>query len=85
MKFALRVSGDSVLADTIPKSMREVWMVLSRLTGLGGTRVNTNPALAMENTSITAIPNSNAWCDGDWTGEVGVPDGISVQSAERSG
>ena len=55
------------------------------LTRLGGTWVNTNPALVMENTSITAIPNSNARCDADWTGEEGVPDWISVQSAERGG
>jgi hypothetical protein len=59
--------------------------VLSMLTRLGGTWVNTNPALAMENMSITAIPNSNAWCDADWTGEVGVLDWISMQSAERGG
>lgn len=97
MKFVLLVSGDtdSVLTvlnvDTIPRSIRnvdgitEVWLVLSMLTGLGGTWVNTNPALAMENTSIAAIPNSNVWCDADWTGEVGVPDWISVQSAERGG
>lgn len=91
MKFVLRVSGDSVLADTIPRSITkvdgitEVWVVLSRLTGLGGTRVNTNPALAMENTSIMAIGNSNVWCDADWRGEVGVPDWISVQSAGREG
>ena len=49
MKFVLLVSGDtdSVLAvlhvDTIPRSIRkvdgitEVWLVLSMLTGLGGT------------------------------------------------
>ena len=57
--------------DTIPRSIRkvdgvtEVWLVLSMLTGLGGTRVNTNPALAMENMRIAAIPNSNVWCDAD--------------------
>ena len=51
-------------ADTIPRSIRnedgitEVWLV-SMVTGLGGTWVNTNPALAMENTSVTAIPISN--------------------------
>jgi hypothetical protein len=47
MKCVLLVSGDSVLAvlhvDTIPRSIRngdgitEVWLVLSMLTGLGGT------------------------------------------------
>ena len=51
----------------------------------GWDMVNTNPALAMENTSIAAIPNSNVWCDADWTGEVGVPDWISVQSAAKGG
>ena len=77
MKTALLVSGDtgSVLAvlhaDTIPRSIRnedgitEVWLVLSMLTGLGGTWVNTNPALAMDNTSIAAISINNVWCDGD--------------------
>ena len=76
VKIALLVSGDtgSVLAvhvDTIPRSIRkvdgvtEVGLVLSMLTGLGGTRVNTNPALAMENMRIAAIPNSNVWCDVD--------------------
>ena len=86
VNIALLVSGDagSVLAvlhvDTIPRSIMnvdrttEVWLVLSMLTGLGGTWVNTNPALAMENTSIAAIPNRKVWCDADWTGEVGVPD-----------
>ena len=70
----LVVSGDtgSVLhVDTIPRSIRnvegitEVWLVLSMLTGLGGTRVKTNPAPAMENTNIAAIPNRNIWCGGD--------------------
>ena len=76
MKIALLVSEDtgSVLAelhvDTIPRSIRKVdgitgWLVLSMLTGLGGTWDNTNAALAMENTSIAAIPNSNVWCDAD--------------------
>ena len=59
--------------------------MLSMLTGLGGTWANTNPALAMENMSIAAIPNSKVWCDADWTGKVGVPEGISVQSAETGG
>jgi hypothetical protein len=76
-KFALLVTGDtgSVLAmlhvDTIPRSIRngdgitEVWLVLSMLTGLGGTWVKTNPAPAKENTSIAAIPNRNIRCGGD--------------------
>src|SRR6266852_642119 len=97
VKIALLVSGDtgSVLAvlhvDTIPKSIRnvdgitEVWLRLSMLTGLGGACFNTNPALSMENTSITEIAKSNVWCDADWTGEVGVRDWISVQSEERGG
>ena len=71
MKIALLALGDtgSVLAvlyaDTIPRSIRnedgitEVRLVLSMVTGLGGTWVNTNPAMAMENTSVTAIPISN--------------------------
>jgi hypothetical protein len=39
--------------------------VVSMLTGLGGTRVNRNTPLAIENTSIAVNPNSNGWCDGD--------------------
>ena len=77
VNIALLVSGDpgSVLAvlhvAAIPRSIMNVdrttgvWVVVSMLTGLGGTQVNRNTPLAIESTSIAVNPNSNVWCDGD--------------------
>ena len=77
VNIALLISGDagSVLVvlhfGTIPRSIMnmdgttEAWVVVSMLTGLGGTRVNRNTPLAIETTSIAVNPNSNGWCDGD--------------------